>query len=97
MITEMLKMGQDGISSFSNHGLHHLAFIVGFCLTFNDLDRAFGAMTDARTKTITKKITDQPRLPVNELHGALVTVWNADAAPVAFLFVDPDNFSFHLL
>lgn len=97
MITEVIKVGQDGISSLRNHGFHHFTLIIGFCFTFNDFNRTFRAVADAGTKTIAEQIADQSCLTVNQLHGPFMTIGNADATSVAFLFINLNNFPFHIL
>ncbi len=97
MIPEMLKVCQNGVPPFRNHHLHHLTFVVRLCFPFDDFNRPFGAMANACTKTIAEQIADQPCFAIDKLHGSLVTIRNANAASVAFFFINLYNFSLHIL
>jgi hypothetical protein len=54
-------------------------------------------MADARPQAIAKQVADKPGLSIDQLHGTFMAVRNANTTSVAFLFINLNNLSFHIL
>jgi hypothetical protein len=51
---------------------------------------------DACAQAVAHQVAYQPGLVVNDLQGTLMTIWDAQSAPVAFIFINPYYLSFHI-
>jgi hypothetical protein len=63
------------------------------CFPLRDHDRILGTMAETRPQAVTELVSDQFRLPVNDLKSPLRTIGDTESAPIAFFLVDQNNLS----
>jgi hypothetical protein len=95
MAGEMFEMRRNYRCTLPDDIFHDRLLIVGNRFPLNDADRPFRAGTNAGTKTIAEKVTDQPCLSVDELKSTLRAVRDALTASRAFCIVNTDYVPFH--
>ncbi|MPN54878.1 hypothetical protein SDC9_202556 [bioreactor metagenome] len=76
--------------------LLHRFLVVGVSLSFLEGDGSPGAFADAVAETVAVGLADKLRLSADDLYGSLVAGVGTDAAAVALVLVDGDDFPQYL-
>ncbi|MPM77258.1 hypothetical protein SDC9_124258 [bioreactor metagenome] len=89
-------MRPDRVGTFAGQHGDDLALVIRLGFALHNPDRPLRTFADAGAEAVAKKIADQPRLAVDQLQRALLTVRNAQAAAVAFGFINLNDLAFHV-
>ncbi len=93
MVVQMLQVRPDGVGPLRCDAGHNPPFVIGLRFAFHHLDSAFGAMSNACSKSVTEEVTDEARLAVDDLQRSLGAVGNAFPASVAPVVIDGNDLS----
>jgi hypothetical protein len=70
-------------------------YVKGFNVGLDNGQGVLGAFSEAGAEAVAVLLGHEPGLSVGNPDGALGAGGDAEAATVAFFFIDPDDFSFH--
>src|SRR5450756_1558888 len=73
----------------------HGNLVKGFGISFADGDGTCRAFRQAGAQTVAIGIRDESCLAVDHLQGSFMTGRYTEGTPVAFVFIDGDDISFH--
>ena len=96
VVFQVQQMGFQHVGSLGGDLRHDAPLVVRWGFPFLYGDGTERTMTDASSQTVAGHLTDQPRLPVDQLQGAFGAVDDAVPATGAFLFVYFYDLAFHI-